>query len=136
MLRKMEEEERVTRRKRKWSVFRSGEKEMRIAKDSRNVKDSKVVASLVDVSKSVKFTEGGSDLEGGNYSEGGTVVGVRQPMSNLICERSLSLSTPDILKYGTSQENSTSSMGPESTAANLVVESTNIQMKGIVVQPD
>ena len=117
----MEEEEKVARRKRKWSYFRSSVNEKRMAKDIENVKDAQVIKSPGDASKSFKFTEVGSDIDGGNYSEGGIMVGVRQPMSNTFCERSLS--PPDKFKYGTSRGYSIRSMGPEPTAANLVVES-------------
>ena len=80
---------------------------------------SKVIASPANVNQLFEFTEGGSLPEGGNYREGGIVVGVRQP-SEIIYEQSLSLRTPDHLKYGTSRDFDDSSMGPGPTVANLV----------------
>ena len=80
---------------------------------------SKVITSPADANQLFEFTEGGSLPEGGNYREGGIVVGVRQP-SEIIYEQSLSLRTPDHLKYGTSRDNYDSSMGPGPTVANLV----------------
>ena len=119
MLRKEEEEEKVAKRKRKWSEYRSVRSKKRMAEDVEPEMVSKVIESPANVNQLFEFTEGGSLPEGGNYREGGIVVGVRQP-SEIICEQSLSLRTPDHLKYGTSRDFDDSSMGPGPTVANLV----------------
>ena len=119
-LRKVEEEERLAKRKRKWVEFGPSMAKKRTS-DTTRMNDilSSPIQYNID-NQSSEITQGGSDDNGGNMIEGGNSVGVRQP--DVICEQSLSFThTRENLKYGTSENFVSRSMGPGPDDANLVM---------------
>ena len=119
-LKKMEEEERLASRKRKWVEFGSNVAKKRTSKDTKMIEDILSLPIRNNVNQSLEITRGGPDDNGGNSSEGGNSVGVRQPATKTIHAQSLSFTSTEKLKYGTSENIVVQSMGPGSDVANLV----------------
>ena len=102
-MRKVEEEEKLLRRKMKWKATTSKVIEKRKVKDTKSETDILEFPDRVAVSKFMKLEVGGLQTEREKSGKGGMMEGMGWPDSNAIYERSLnSETTKSVFKYGTS----------------------------------